>query len=105
MTPSSVTTFVGERAEFHCVAPCNGILWLINNRIAGAAQNIVTGSWTRQRVNGEPGEESTLWITATVHANNSIIECGIEDRSIKFETLSSPAYLIVQGTRYREYKA
>ena len=95
--PTSVVAFIGERVEYYCVAPCSGIFWLTNDAIAGADHNIVVSTWTRPRSDGEPGEESTLWITASVHANNSVIKCCVEDRSSGFETHSSPAYLTVQG--------
>lgn len=92
-----MVAFIGDRVEYHCVAPCAGIFWLINGTIAGADHNIVANIWTRQRSDREPGEQSTLSITASFYANNSAIKCCIEDRSIAFETHSSPAYLTVQG--------
>ena len=98
VVPTSVTAFARERVEYYCVAPCAGIFWLINDTIAGADHNIAVSTWTRARSDSEPGEESTLWITASVYANNSAIKCGVEDRSIGFETHSTPAYLTVQGT-------
>lgn len=96
--PSSVTTFDGHTAEFHCIAPCSGILWLINDLIAQAVRNIATRTETVPRTDGQAGQESTLWITANVHANNSVIKCGIEDTVTNFETYSSPAHLTIQGT-------
>ena len=97
VVPASVVAFIGERVEYHCVAPCAGIFWLINDAIAGADRNIVVSTWTRPRNDREPGEESTLWITASAYANNSAIKCCVEDRRIGLETHSSQAYLTVQG--------
>ena len=95
--PTSVVAFTGERAEYHCVAPCAGVFWLINGLIAGADNNIVVTTQTNPRSDRAPGEESTLKITASVYANNSAIKCCVENRDIGFETHSSPAYLTVQG--------
>ena len=92
-----MVAFIGERVQYRCVAPCADIFWLINGTIAGADHNTVVRTWTRPRSDGEPGEESSLWITASVYANNSAIKCCVEDRRIGFETHSSPAYLTVQG--------
>ena len=92
-----MTTFDGHMAEFHCIAPCSSIFWLINDLIAQAVRNIATTTETVPRTDGQAGQESTLWITATVHANNSVIKCGIEDTITNFETYSSPALLTVQG--------
>jgi hypothetical protein len=97
VVPASVVAFLGERVEYRCVAPCAGIFWLINATVAVADRNLDAAIWSRPRSDGAPGEESTLRITASVYANNSAIKCCIEDRSIAFETHSSPAYLIVQG--------
>lgn len=93
-----MTAFDGYTAEFHCIAPCSGIFWVINDLIAQAVRNIATKTETGPRTDGQPGQKSTLWITATVHANNSIIKCGIEDRRTNFDTYSSPAHLTIQGT-------
>ena len=95
--PTSVVAFIGERVDYHCLAPCAGVFWLINGLTAGADYNIVVSTWTRPRSDRKPGEESTLWITASLYANNSAIKCCVEDREIGFETHSSPAYLTVQG--------
>lgn len=94
-----MVAFIGDRVEYHCVAPCTGIFWLINGTAPGAlaAHKIVANTWTRSRSDGAPGEQSTLWITASIHANNSAIKCCVEDRRIAFETHSSPAYLTAQG--------
>ena len=97
VVPMPVAAFIGERVEYHCVAPCAGIFWFINDTIAGADHNIAVSTWTRTRSDNEPGEESTLWIIASVYANNSAIKCCVEDRSVGFETHSAPAYLTVQG--------
>ena len=97
VVPSSVVAFIGERVEYRCVAPCAGIFWIINDTIAGADHNIVVSTWTRPRNDREPGEESTLWITASAYANNSAIKCCVENRRIGLETHSSQAYLTVQG--------
>ena len=94
VVPTSLVAFTGEIVEYHCVVPCAGIFWLINGSIAGADNNLITSI---RRSNREPGEESTLRITASAYANNSAIKCCVEDRVTGFETHSSPAYLTVQG--------
>ena len=99
-----MVAFIGDRVEYRCVAPCTGIFWLINGTVPGADHKIVANTWTRSRSDGAPGEQSTLWITASIHANNSAIKCCVEDRSIAFETHSSPAYLTAQGILQLTYQ-
>lgn len=77
--PTSVVAFIGERVEYHYLVPCAGVFWLINGLTAGADYNIVVSTWTRPRSERKPGEESTLWITASLYANNSAIKCCVED--------------------------
>ena len=98
--PTSITTYLMDSTEFHCIASCDGIFWLINDLFPGANQNIQTRSETHLRVDGQPGEESRLWITATAQANNSVVECGVENRRLNFEAKANPAYLTVQGTEH-----
>ena len=95
--PTSITVYLMDSAEFHCVASCDGIFWLINDRFPGVDHNIDTRSETRLREDGQPGEESRLWITATARTNNSVVECGVENRRLNFEAKADPAYLTIQG--------
>lgn len=97
VVPSSVTAYLMGYAEFHCIASCSGVFWLIDDQYPGANQDIETRSETGQREDGQPGQESTLWITATEQANNSVIECGVEERRTNFVIKANPVYLTVQG--------
>ena len=94
--PPSITTFIGQKAEFHCTAPNNGISWFINDTIAGAIQSIGTRTRFMARQDGNPGEESVLVITATTLANNSVIKCSVQDRN-GTNIYSFGAQLIIQG--------
>ena len=80
---------------FHCVARCEGVIWLINDTIAGVFSELTTSTETHFRLSGE---ESLLSITATVSANNSIIKCAVEDWNNNLERQSTPGALLqVQG--------
>lgn len=91
-----MTTYIGEEAEFRCIAPYNGISWFINDTNVAAVQFIETERRFTARKDGCPGEESVLVITTNAIANNSAIKCSVRDRnSIRIH--SSEAHLRFQG--------
>lgn len=94
--PSSITTFIGEDAEFRCIAPFNGISWFINDVNVITVQTIQASRRFTPRQDGKPGEESVLVITTTAFANNSAIKCSVQDES-GTSVYSSEAQLRIQG--------
>ena len=101
LLPSPVNSYLGDVAEFRCVSRCYDIVWHINDTIAGAVRIVHTQTYTRKRSDGEPGQESTLWISATASANNSIIKCTVRDLDTNSEILiaSDGVLLKVQGIK------
>ena len=93
-----MNSYLGDVAEFRCVSRCYDIVWHINDTIVGAVRIVHTQTYTRQR---SAGQESTLWITATASANNSIIKCTVRDLDTNSEILieSEGVLLKVQGIK------
>lgn len=100
-SPMDLITFLGYKANFHCVSQGSGLVYWLNGDKVGIHRwpgdhNVSYKSVSRS--DGVDGDNSTLCVIATEVTNGTLYRCGILDIfSNLIVNYSASARLTVQG--------